>query len=650
MPKQQKKKLSPAKTTPGRTPAKSAAKKNDKKFQLYVGLAAIILLTLIGFFPSIKNGFINFDDPPLIINNPLIKQLSAINIKRIFSEVYFANYQPLHLFSYMIEYHFFGLNASGYHWVSVILHIINILLVARIAQLISGNNYVTLFTALFFAITPLRMESVAWAAERKDMLYSLFFFAALICYLQYVQKNFRIKYVLLAFLFFTLSVFSKAMAVSLVPVLFLIDFFYGRKFTAKSILEKIPFIALAIVMGLISVHAAKTAGSMDDSTHFTMVDRLFFACQNLLMYISKLIFPYGLSTYYQYPVFENGRMPSSYYISGGIVLVLAVFLFLSLRKTKIIFFSAGFFISTVALVLMIIPVGPTLFSERYSYVPSVMLYFVFMHYLFQWLAKRNSKTLRTTVSVVLILYSLFFAGVLRSRAAIWKDSIAFWSDVIKDNPKNPIAYNNRGNEYKTLGDYKNAISDFNEAIRENQNYAEPIFSLGDTYRLTGEYDSALVYANRALQLKPDLPQGLVNRGIIRAVRNNLDSAMMDFNRCIELNQDMFEAYSNRGNLHAMHGKFDEALSDYNMALKINPDLVEGYINRGRVLKENNKCDLAMPDFNTYLQKGGKNPLVYLMMGECYAAKSDFASAIRLAEQAKANGLPGADDYINHWKK
>src|SRR5438105_3699990 len=141
MPKQQKKKLSPVNTGADKASVKTKTSKTKSElFQLYWGLAAIILLALIAFLPAVKNGFSNFDDPVLISNNPLIKAISWMNIKRMFSEVYFANYQPLHLFSYMIEYHFFGLKASGYHWVSIFMHLINILLVARIVFLISKNN------------------------------------------------------------------------------------------------------------------------------------------------------------------------------------------------------------------------------------------------------------------------------------------------------------------------------------------------------------------------------------------------------------------------------------------------------------------------------------------------------------------------------
>jgi hypothetical protein len=356
--KKTKTKVHPQKIRPDAGKKIISAPKKETGF--YAALAFIILFSLYAFFPAVNNGFTNWDDPSLITDNPLIKNISAENIKRIFTETYFANYQPLHLLSYMLEYKFFGLNSSGYHWVSLLMHLINIFLVAYLARLISKNNFIALFTALFFAVTPMRVESVAWAAERKDMLYSMFFFISMIFYVQYLRNNFKVKFLFLTFLFFTLSVFSKTMAVSLVPVLFLVDFYFNRKFSARMVLEKIPFILLAVVMGIVSVVSSKQAGSMDtEALGFSTLDRIFFACHNLLSYAAKLIYPYGLTAYYQYP--DPGPLQVKFYISAALILAAAVLIFLSLRKNKLLFFSAGYFVATVALVLMIIPVGPYCF-------------------------------------------------------------------------------------------------------------------------------------------------------------------------------------------------------------------------------------------------------------------------------------------------
>jgi tetratricopeptide (TPR) repeat protein len=620
----------------------------QKTTGLYIGLTLILLFTLYSFFPAIHNGFTNWDDPALLTDNPLIKKISAENIKRIFTEPYFANYQPLHMLSYMLEYKFFGLDSKGYHWVSIILHLINILLVAYLVKLISkNNNFITLFTALFFAITPMRVESIAWAAERKDLLYSMSFFAAMIFYTYYLQRKYNLKYILLTFLFFTLSVFSKTMAVSLVPVLFLMDFYFSRKFTWRLILEKIPFLILAVVMGIISVISSKAAGSMETGgMGYGFSDRIFFATHNLINYAAKLVYPYGLTAYYQYP----DSVGLEYYISAVIVLIAAVFIFFSIKKNKLLFFSAGYFVATIALVLMLIPVGPTVFSERYSYVPSVMLYFLLLFYLYKWIEKKNSVTTKNIVAALLISYAIFFAQVTRARCAMWKDSITLWTDVIKNNPRVPQAFNNRGHAYSAAHDLQKALADFRQTISLQSNFEKPYASISNIFREEGMYDSAFYYANKALELKADMPQALVNRGIVYAVSNNTQAAMEDFNKAIQLQPEMFEAYNNRGNLYCILGKPDSGLVDYNHSIQLNPDFTEPYINKGRLLKDRNQFDEAIESFNIYLNKGGTDPNAYLMQAVCYAGKKDFTKALQLAQQAKSLGVNEAEKYIADLQK
>ena len=560
------------------------AKKNDSATGYYLAAAFLVVATIIAFFPCVNNGFSYWDDPTYIVNNPLIREMTLGNIKRIFSEVYFINYAPLHLFSYMIEYHFFGLSSSGYHWVSLFMHIVNVLLVLAIGRFISNNNIIAFFTALLFAVTPMHVESVAWASERKDMLYSMFFFAGLLSYLNYVKKDMKPKYLVLSMIFFLLSVFSKTMAVSLVPVLFLVDYLYRRKWNAKILLEKIPFILISLLMGIIAVKAQ--SGSIDTSDEFTFLDRIFFACQNLLMYAGKLIVPVNLSCFYAYPLLEKGHIPINFYISSIGIVILAILILWSMRKGRLVFFGAGFFVATVALVLMIIPVGPNIFSERYSYIPSVMLYYVICYYLFTQIAKKNSRTWMITTSVALAIVNIIFIQITRERCTVWKNDISQLSDWIKNNPKFAIAYNNRGEAYKILNQYDPAIADFRKAISLRPELDKAYSGLCEIYGTLGNLDSALYYANHGLEIKPDLPSILNNRGIIRSIRNNTDSAMMDYNYAIQLQPEFFEAYTNRGILYNNLGNSGAALKDFESALKYKPDFQRAIDQREKLL--NNK--------------------------------------------------------------
>ena len=173
-------------------PVKNSGKTQElvkKKYGDILWICGILLLTFIVFFPSLNNGLTNWDDPRYLNDNPLIRKLSAENIRRIFTEVYFGNYQPLHIFSYAVEYHFYKLNPAGYHTTSVVMHLIVTFLVYRFILLLSGNSPIALISALLFGIHPLHVESVAWAAERKDLLYGMFFVGSLILYIRYIKSD-----------------------------------------------------------------------------------------------------------------------------------------------------------------------------------------------------------------------------------------------------------------------------------------------------------------------------------------------------------------------------------------------------------------------------------------------------------------------------
>ena len=178
---------------------KSTEPINSKGNLLWIG--AILLLTFIVFFPTLNNALTNWDDPHYLNDNPLIRSLSGQNIKKIFTEVFFGNYQPLHIFSYAIEYHFYKLNPVGYHTTSVIMHLMVTFLVFKFILLLSENNTIALITALLFGIHPLHVESVAWAAERKDLLYAMFFLGSMICYIRYIKEQQKIKFIFLLFCF-----------------------------------------------------------------------------------------------------------------------------------------------------------------------------------------------------------------------------------------------------------------------------------------------------------------------------------------------------------------------------------------------------------------------------------------------------------------
>ena len=262
---------------------KTKVPKGNKR-GIILSILLLSLIIIVVFTPCLKNGFTNWDDDILVKNNPGIKILSGGNIVKIFTSFHFAHYHPLVLLSYSLEYGLFGLNPGVYHATNVLLHIINALLVFWLFYLLSSRVSVSLVTALFFAVHPLRVESVAWIAERKDVLYALFFLGGLIAHFYYTKRNSK-KYYFLCLFLFLLSLLSKAMAVSFPFVLLVIDYGAGRKITGRTLLEKAPFFALAVIFGIIAILAHYPTEELRHQKMYAFSDNVFMATYGVVFYL-----------------------------------------------------------------------------------------------------------------------------------------------------------------------------------------------------------------------------------------------------------------------------------------------------------------------------------------------------------------------------
>lgn len=232
-------------------------------------LPIALVITFIVLSPCLQNKFTNLDDTQYVVENSVIKELNVENLKTIFSEQFVGNYQPITMLSYMVEYKLWGLNPFGYHLMNLLFHLLGTLFVFLIIKKLSGNDLIAFITSLLFGIHPLHVESVAWIAERKDVLYGFYFLWALYLYILHTkqEKQFS-KYFLFSLILFVLALLSKAQAVVLPVGFFAVDFLMKRKFTKKIILEKIPFFVLAVAFGLLAIKVQGKAGAMQTFQYF----------------------------------------------------------------------------------------------------------------------------------------------------------------------------------------------------------------------------------------------------------------------------------------------------------------------------------------------------------------------------------------------
>jgi protein O-mannosyl-transferase len=536
-------------------------------------LFVILVVTSVSFYPSLNNGFTNWDDQHHVVNNPSIKALTWRSIAELPGSFLMSNYIPITALTYMVEHRFFRLNPFVYHATNLFLHLMNCLLVFWLVYLISNGIFTAFIVSLLFGIHPLHVESVAWISERKDVLYALFFLGSIICYGYYLKKLLSLKYYYLSIFFFLLSLLSKPMAVSLPLLLFVVDYMAFRGLSKRTIVEKAPFLILAASFSIVTFYAQESA-----ITHRMILlfpDNIIYFCYRLVFYIVKILLPTSLSSFYPYPDKTNGVLPLFYLLSPAVlmlIIVVLIFILRSVKYNRLIMFGALFFLVNMLPVLQIIPAGQAVVADRYVYLSYIGLFIIVGHGLSHALTGRGLiPAIKLALSVLFVCWVSMLSFLTWQRCLIWKDSITLWSNVLEQYPKNAVAYNNRGSAHFEAEEYDKAINDFYMALKTSPNNAGSYNNLCRSYLKTGRHEEAFASCQKAILLKPDY----------------------------------VEAYNNLGNAYYSAGRNQEAISCYKEALKVNPSYAPAYNDLAVLYYYQKQYELAFEHYRKAVRFGYK---------------------------------------------
>ena len=455
-----------------------------------IGIVFILVFASLVLSPCLRNSFTNWDDPRYLTENSDLKDFSLLGAARIISSFYNANYHPLTMLTYFLEYHFFKLNPRGYHITNLFLHLVNCCLVFWFIFLLSKSASVSFVATMLFAIHPLNVEPVAWVSGRKDLLYTLFFVSSLIAYLYYLREYKR-KLYYLAICTFILSLFSKAAAITLPFMLLLIDYYNRRKLYNKAVFEKIPFFEISFIFLLICIFTQGTFGAIIRMHSTPLFYRGIIVTYAPTFYLVKLLLPIKLSCRYPYPAWE-GVLTLRYLLSPAVIFILAALVIFSKTHTRKIVFGATFFLIAALPVLQIIPFGNSLTADRFNYLPGVGLFYLAGEGV-RWLYSRINKyglVAKITVSLILAGLVLGLSILSWHRSKVWQDSITLWSDVLVKYPDSLTALNNRAIAYSAAGNYAKAIEDLNRAIKLTPQDPMFYFNRANAYRQKGDRDKA----------------------------------------------------------------------------------------------------------------------------------------------------------------
>ncbi|MFM6934898.1 MAG: tetratricopeptide repeat protein [Flavobacteriales bacterium] len=633
----------------------------------FILLFILIVATYFTYSPgfSPEKEFTNWDDLGYVVNQPLIQTQDADSAALLWkpSTEVMLNYHPITMWTLAKNYEAASLDIQPYFQTNLFLHVANALLVFFLLfNLANGSIFVSFFGALLFAIHPMHVESVAWISERKDVLYTFFFLWALLAYLRY-QGTQKITWLLISFALFLLSCFSKAMAVPLPFVLLLLDYYVGRKINWKSILEKIPFIAVAIWFGLNAL-AIQSKGAITDFDFFTSWQRIIFASYGFLSYWVKFFVPVGLSAFYPYPNLDKlNEMPIYFTLAPFALFIIIVgILFLSWKKGletfKISLFGIGFFGLMVALVLQFISVGAAITADRYSYIPYIGLSLMILLLLEKWTLFQKIKK-GVVVSLVLFCAALMFSSFERTK--VWTNSGTLWTDVIEKHPfvleENgkkvdvvqtgaEVAYKNRGNYYREHGDSSAAMKDYMVLVKARVKDPLIYSNVGNMYALMNQFDSSLQMYTMALERNPKAFDVYMNRGITYVKMLDYKHATADFNAALNIKKDDVNTLVNLCAAYLNGKMFDDCIRTCKKLEKVNPNRWESYFYLGTAYVNQGKYSLGASSLEKAISMNPNDPYAWYNAGIAQQQIGNKEKAKSYILKAKSLNYPVTDAILN----
>ncbi len=599
---------------------------------------ALVFITLAVYMQTGNHEFVNYDDPSYVTQNPHVASgITCANIMWAVTSIDNYNWHPLTWLSHMADVQLFGLNPRGHHLTSVVIHTVSSLLLLLLLHRVSGSLWRSAFVAALFALHPLHVESVAWVAERKDVLSAFFCFLTLLLYADYVVKRKPILYVAVL-VFFVLGLMSKPMLVTLPIVMLLIDFWplgrYRRddqeqglrqliRKNALILKEKIPFFACSLFSGIVTIYAQHTGGATQTFDELPFMLRTENALVAYVKYIIKTLWPSDLAVLYPIP-------PSfpPWQIVGSLLVLLFISAAAIYFGRRYPYFPVGWFwfLITLLPVIGLLQVGVQAMADRYSYLPVIGLFIMAA-----WGIPDLLRGLQQRERILALLAGIVIAisAVLTwHQLGYWRDSISLYRHALHVTTGNGVIHNNLGDALSNKGDKDGAIEEFRESLRINPNNAEAHNNLGSILLLKGNSDVAIIEFREALRILPNHAAAHNNLGLALDKNGNLDAAIPEYQEALRINPIYAHAHINLGFALDSKGFTDAAIREYQEALRINPNHLDTRNNLGAAFARKGNLDAAIQQYQAALVIDPNNSTVHGNLGFALARMGNLDAAIR----------------------
>jgi protein O-mannosyl-transferase len=620
--------------------------------------ALLALVTLAVYWPVFQCEFVNYDDPYYVTGNPQVRAgLTWAGLCWAFTTRYCFNWYPLTWISHMLDCDWYGLEPAGHHATSLLLHIANTVLVFLMVRRMTGAQWRSAFVAALFALHPMHVESVAWVAERKDVLSTFFVLLTIRAYLRYAEKPERGRYLAVAGLF-ALGLMAKPMLVTLPCLLLLLDFWPLRRMPAtvrafgrdvilaepslatqnrstplgRLVLEKLPLLALSVVSSAITLSARAEPVGAGGSVG-SIAGRLGSAVVAYGRYLAKMLWPANLVVYYPQP----RAWPAGYLVlAAAVVAGLSILAVWQLRKRPYLFTGWFWFIGTLVPVIGLVQFWMQSLADRYTYIPSIGLFLALAWGGYDLAKQWSIPTSLTGVAAALVVAMCI--PLTHTQLGYWRNSTALFEHALQLTSNNFVAEYNLGVTFFERGQLDPAVQHFARACGIMPEYAEAQRSLGQTLLLQGKFEEAIGPSRAALRRDPDSAAAHYVLGTALGRRGDLAEARPHLEAALHLAPTFWEAHDELGVVLMKQGDVPGAQAHFTEALRLSPMNAEVCNHLAALLKQSGRTKEAVTLYRQVLDLNPQMPEALNALAWILATYPDRdvrngEEAVSLAERA-----------------
>jgi len=618
----------------------------------------VALLTGVAFLPALQGEFLNWDDDRNFLLNFHYRGLGLDQLRWMFTAFHMGHYTPLTWMTLGLDYLLSGMDPAGYHLTNLLLHgataVAFYFLTIQLLRLATGSVgedkavwVGAAFAALLFAVHPLRVESVAWITERRDVLSGLFYVLTILAYLRGSDGVGRgVRWYWVSVVLCACALLSKSMAVSVPVVLLILDVYPLKRLggsvgwwnaSARHVYrEKIPFVLLAGVVSAVAFAAQFYSTALASLDKVSPLKRLAISGYGLGFYLWKTVIPLNLSPIYEVPIKINPFSPT--YIWSYILVLIFMVLTLVLRHRL-----PALLASWLAYLVILLPVtgivqaGPQIAADRYTYISFLgwaIMAGAGLYYCWRPLGRRRLGP-RTFVFIngVAAVLVVGLGGLTWTQAQVWHDSETLWRHAVSAVPESNIAHNNLGDAMFELGELAEAMKHYRQALRINPNYATAHNNLGNAMLERGELGEAIKHYRQALRINPAYVEAHNNLGNVMLKRGELGEAIEHYRQALRVDPTHSLAHYNLGNALLKRGELAEAMKHYRQALQIDPAYVEAHNNLGNAMLKRGELGEAIKHFRQALRINPAHAQAHYNLGNAMVKRGELGEAIKHFRQA-----------------